>query len=293
MWQGVTLNPCYGDRLVRIGKCKLCHLENQDLCDSHYLPKKIYGVTRAPQLKSPHPVTLSGTSMRQLSDQLRDYVFCKCCEQRLNKNGEQWVLANIPDDCDGAFPLRAALQALTPIFVGTDLDLYDVTNVPTFEIDKLLYFAVSVFWRGAVHDWETTGGLKAPKVELCGYEEPIRGFLMGEQILPLGVVLTADIWHAKKVFQAAYPPLASHLPECQRYWFYIPGIIFSLYLGDGIPADIHLRDTKRNVLGVDVPAINSIWAMARSQVQSREVSPKMKLMFDEIAAIRSKQGSTG
>jgi len=230
--------------------------------------------------------------MRQLSDQLRDYVFCKSCEKRLNKNGEQWVLANIPDDYDGPFPLRTALQALTPTFVGTDLDLYDVTNVSAFEMDRLLYFGVSVFWRGAVHDWETTGGLRAPNVELCAYEEPIRRFLMGEQVLPVGAVLTADIWHAEKVFQAAYPPLASHLPECQRYWFYIPGIIFSLYIGEGIPADIHLRDATKNILGVDVPAINSIWAMAKSQVQSREVVPKTKLMLDEIAAIRSKQGPT-
>lgn len=277
---------------MRVGKCRLCHLENQQLCDSHYLPKKVYEVTRAPQLKSPHPVTLSGDSMRQLSDQLRDYVFCESCEKRLNKNGEQWVLANIPGDYDGLFPLRTALQALTPIFVGTDLDLYDVTNVLAFDMDKLRYFGMSVFWRGAVHGWETTSGLEAPKVELCAYEEPIRRFLTGEQVLPIDVVLTADIWHAKKVFQAVYPPLASHLPECQRYWFYIPGIIFSLYIGEGIPAGIHLRDAKKNILGVDVLAINSIWAMAKSQVQSRVVAPKMKLMLDEIAAIRAKQGPT-
>jgi hypothetical protein len=164
--QGARIKSAYEGGLVRIGKCKLCHLENQELCDSHYLPKKVYGVTRAPQLKSPHPVTLSDTGMRQLSDQLRDYVFCRSCEKRLNKNGEQWVLANIPGDYDGTFPFRTALQALTPTFVGTDLDLYDVTNVAAFEMDKLLYFGVSVFWRGAVHDWETRGGLQGPDEEL-------------------------------------------------------------------------------------------------------------------------------
>jgi hypothetical protein len=274
---------------MRTGNCELCHLEDQQLCDSHYLPQRVYGVMRAPQLKSPHPVTLSGTDMKQLSDQLRDYVFCQDCEQRLNKNGERWVLANIPDDYDSVFPLRTALQALTPIFVGEDLDLYDVTGVSAFEIDKLLYFGISVFWRGAVHDWETTGGLKAPGVELCAYEEPIRKFLMGEQPLPLGVALTVDIWHAKKVLQAAYPPTASHLPECQRYWFYIPGIIFSLYIGESIPAAVCGRDATKNILGVDVPAINSIWAKTKSQVQSSAVAPKMKLMLAEVAAIRSKK----
>ena len=82
--------------------------------------------------------------------------------------------------------------------------------------------------------------------------------------------------------------MASHLPECQRYWFYVPGIIFSLYIGEGIPAGIRLCDATKRILGVDVPAINSIWEMTRSQVRSLEVAPKMKHMLDEVAAIRSK-----
>jgi hypothetical protein len=209
----------------------------------------------------------------------------------LNENGERWVLANIPGDYDAAFPLRTALQALTPVFVGEDIDLYDTTAASAFEMDSLVYFGVSVFWRGAVHDWETTGRLKAPAVDLCAYEEPIRRFLMKEQELPFSVVLTMDIWHARKVLQAPYPPMPSHLPECQRYWFYIPGIIFSLYVGENIPGSVRLRDATRNIVGVDVPAINSIWAMTKSQVQSLRVAPKMQQMFDEIAAIRSKRNS--
>lgn len=274
---------------MKSGKCKLCQLENQQLCDSHYLPKKVYGVTNAPHLKSPHPVVLSSTGMKQVSDQLRDYVFCKTCEERLNRNGERWVLANIPHDYGAAYPLQTALQALTPVFVGKDLDLYDVTSISTFDIDKILYFGLSIFWRGAVHEWETTAGLKALPVELCAYAEPIRRFLMGEQSAPHNVVLTVDIWHAKKVLQAAYAPAPSHLSQCQKYWFYIPGMIFSFYFGDGIPGDVHSRDVTRNVVGVDVAAISSIWEATKFQIQSQQTSPKMKLMFDEIAAIRAKQ----
>ena len=105
-------------------------------------------------------MTLSGTDMKQLSDQLRDYVFCQDCEQRLNKNGERWVLANIPGDYDSAFPLRTALQSLTPTFVGKDLDLYDVTGVSAFEMDKLLYFGISVFWRGTATTGRPLVGLR-------------------------------------------------------------------------------------------------------------------------------------
>jgi len=271
---------------MQIGSCKLCKRESQQLCDSHYLPKKVYGVMRAPQLKSPHPVALGENGVRQLSDQLRDYVFCKDCERCLNENGERWVLANIPQDYGAPFPLRTALETLTPVFVNKEIDLYNVAGVSAFETHKLVYFAMSMFWRGAIHEWQTPRGSKAPRIELCAYEEPIRRFLLGEQGLPLQVILTVGIWHAKKVLQAAHVPQPSHLAECQRYWFYVPGIIFSIYFGERVPADVLQRDATKNVVGVDVPEITSIWEITRSQIQARELGSKMKSMFNEIAAIR-------
>jgi hypothetical protein len=280
---------CLQENSVKVGKCKLCHADGQELCDSHYLPKKLYGVTRAPQLQSPHPVVISGAGMRQLSDQLRGFAFCRKCEKRLNENGERWVLANIPQDDGGAYPLQTALSTLTPAVVTKDLDLYNVAGVSAFNMEKLLYFGLSVFWRGAVDEWKTTGGLKAPPVALCAYEEPLRTFLFGKGPIPAVVVLTVDLWHSKRVFQASYPPTTSHMPECQSYWFYVPGLIFRIYFGTKIPQDIRVRDAAKNLIGVDVPAIKYIWEIARSQVQSRDIMPKMKTMLEEVAAIRSKQ----
>jgi hypothetical protein len=86
--------------------------------------------------------------------------------------------------------------------------------------------------------------------------------------------------------QAAHVPQPSHLAECQRYWFYVPGIIFSIYFGERVPADVLQRDATKNVVGVDVPEITSIWEITRSQIQARELGSKIKSMFNEIAAIR-------
>lgn len=273
---------------MKIGKCKLCHLDGQELCDSHYLPKKVYGITRGPQLQSPHPIVISGTGIRQLSDQLRGYAFCRGCEKRLNENGERWVLANIPSDDGSVFPLQTALSAMTPVSVTKNLDLYNVAGVSAFNMKKILHFGLSVFWRGAVDEWKTTSGLKAPPVALCAYEEPIRLFLLGKGPIPADVVLTVDLWHSKRVFQASYPPTASHMSECQVYWFYVPGLIFRIYFGAKIPQDFRQRDAAKDFVGVDVPAIESIWGLAKLQVQSNEITPKMKAMLDEVAAIRSK-----
>src|SRR4051812_43591113 len=99
------------------------------------------------------------------------------------------VLANIPHDDGGAFPLQAALSTLTPVFVTKDLDIYNVAGVSAFNMEKILYFGLSVFWRGTVDEWKTTGGLKAPPVTLCAYEEPLRAFLIGNGPIPADVVL--------------------------------------------------------------------------------------------------------
>jgi len=178
---------------------------------------------------------------------------------------------------------------MTPIYVGSDLDLYDVSGTSVYDISKLIYFGLSVFWRGAIHEWLTTNGLKAPEVALCAYEEPIRKFLMGEGPQPQDVVLTADIWLATRVLQAAYPPAPSHLVECQCYWFYVPGIIFRLYFGQRVPATVRKRDARNSVVGLDVPAIKSIFAIAQTQVKSRQVTQEMKRMLDEVAVLRAKQ----
>jgi hypothetical protein len=92
---------------MKTGRCKLCHEENQQLCDSHYLPKKLYEVTRAPQLKSPHPVTLSGTEMRQLSDQLRDNAFARSASNASTKMGSGGYLRIFPATTMARSPYEA------------------------------------------------------------------------------------------------------------------------------------------------------------------------------------------
>jgi hypothetical protein len=181
---------------VKTGTCRLCGRANQQLCDSHYLPKKVYAINRAPELKSPHPRSHS---------RLADY---------------RW------------------------------------SEIPSH---------------------------RAPRVR-----RTLPKFLMGEIPLPSDVVVTIDLWHARKVLQASHPPQPAHLPDCQKYWFYIPGLVFSIYIGEAIPVDIRRRSALRNVVCVDVPEITSIWELTKSLIRSQAVGPKAKLLLDEIAAIRAK-----
>jgi len=103
-------------KLRPTGKCKLCGYE-KELCDSHYLPKRMYAFARVPTLKNPNPVMSVNGELTQISDQYRGYVFCSDCETLLNKNGEQWVQNNIPRSHDSTFPLQDAIRLLAPLHI--------------------------------------------------------------------------------------------------------------------------------------------------------------------------------
>jgi hypothetical protein len=61
---------------MRIGTCKLCKREHQELQDSHLMPQGLYKRIRSEQENSPHPILIDKSGSRPISDQISDYVFC-------------------------------------------------------------------------------------------------------------------------------------------------------------------------------------------------------------------------
>src|ERR1041385_4165807 len=102
-------------------------------------------------------------------------------------------------------------------------------------MEKIAYVGMSIFWRGAVHEWKDRIGTPTPPVELCGYEEPIRQFLLGGAF-PNDVALEVFVCAYNEVWPSMWLPTAAPLPERQRYWFYISGLIFILNFGYQMPA---------------------------------------------------------
>jgi hypothetical protein len=274
------------------GTCKLC-LQVKELRDSHYLPKRLYAFGRAKQLKNPNPLVISGAGAKQISDQLHGYVFCGECEDRFNMGGEGWILGKIPRDYGEAFPLQDALGSVTPILSGRRLNLYDGAIIPAFEMDKLVYFGISIFWRGAAHGWKPTVGLLAPKVELCGYYEPLRLFLLGTAPIPEDVALAVHIWPYTKVLQISYPVSPLHAATWQRYWFYIPGILFVLHFGKNVPEEVRDRAAhgEKRIIAMDLDSGEFIRGVAKEQVGGLEKTDKIKAMLQEIDSIRPKTSS--
>ncbi len=178
---------------MKRGTCKLCLLK-KDLCDSHYMPRAMYKYNRATAIKNPNPVILSGAEAKQSSSQVRDYAVCRACERLLNLNGEEWVLANVPHDYGAPFPLHAALKGAVPAIAEPGLALLAGMTTKGFEMDKLIYFGASVFWRGAAHSWKPVDGQKVPQVHLGAYQEQLRQFLLGKSSFPAEISLTVMVW---------------------------------------------------------------------------------------------------
>jgi hypothetical protein len=276
---------------MKKGTCKLCLLE-ADLCDSHYMPRAMYKYSRAPELKTPHPVVLSGGKPKQGTAQVRDYVLCQVCEDRFRRNGETWVLAQIPHDYGEPFLLHAAANAVTPAIIEPDRVLIAGRTTPGFDMDKLIYFGASIFWRGAAHRWQPIDGYEVPMVHLALYQEELRLFLLGQASFPADVSLIVMLWPYEKVPPGALLPDSSPGTGWERYWFYITGLGFVLDFGRSVPAEIRRRSTSHSpeqFVTISKQFGDMVWKQIKKLAEDFS---GLESMLKEIAAIRSKTPHT-
>jgi hypothetical protein len=272
---------------LKRGRCELCHVAD-DLRDSHYLPKSGYRKMRASELKNPNPVVLAGGKAQQSSLQVRDYKFCGACEERFNKGGESWILKKIPQNYGDPYWLHTLLNSKTPITNGNDL-LFPQASIPEVDMAKLVYFALSIFWRGT-RRWSAVQGGRPEKLYLGRQEKAIRAFLLGRGKLPEDVCVTVAVWPYKKVYPMAMMPRAEAGTGYRSYWFYFFGFIFLLALGKKIP--VRQRRTcayhspeKFLTLSLE------LGRLAKDAISAELLSldrSKIEGMFKEVAAIRAK-----
>jgi hypothetical protein len=157
-------------------------------------------------------------------------------------------------------------------------------------MEKIVYFAVSVFWRGAVHQWASTLRSEAPDVHLCAYEEPIRQFLLGALPLPDDVTLWVLVCPNGSVLNAMLVPWDAHLSECSRYFFYVSGLCFVLQFADKLLQSYRTTcayHSPDKIIWVSMEFENVIRQVLREHAMSSDDS-RIQQMLQEIAKIRAK-----
>ncbi len=232
---------------MKFGKCELCK-QMRNLHDSHYAPKGGYKRNRADQITNPHPVAFVNGKAKQTSKQVRDFKFCTECEERFNKGGESYIISLIPE-YGKDFELH---KVLTPPRMEHGPDgylIFPAAKIPEVDLDRLVYFGMSMFWRGT-RKWPPADGASPPRLSMnLRQEKSIRKFLLGHSPLPGDLAIMIAVWPFKKVSPGfLMPNEEAGLPR-RRYWFYYGGLIYRLALGKNLP-DV-LRNTcayRRKVL---------------------------------------------
>jgi hypothetical protein len=188
---------------VPFGSCKLC-LQEKDLQNSHLMPRALYVKARGSGSsgnQDPFVMTIEGG--KQSSYQTKDYVLCRECEDRMNRNGEKYVMGLVTKQ-NGAFPLLEALSSVKPTAKGPLWEMYSAVDTPNIDRAQLAYFAISIFWRASVHRWVQEDGEQI-RLDLGNrYNEEIRKYLMEESSVPrnayLQLTVCSDLLNQRSFF---------------------------------------------------------------------------------------------
>jgi hypothetical protein len=215
---------------MEIGICKLCQNE-KPLCDSHLLPQGLFKYCRVAGKEALH---LTSEAVTVTAEEPTAPILCEVCEQRLNRDGENWLLPKLAAR-DGSFPLYDKLVQGKPDVEFENSAAYASPRIENFAFRKLTNFAIGVFWKASVHPWQE--GRRRPRIDFGKYDEPFRLFLLRKGEFPKKACLTIGVLQpGKAVIGFNVPYLKSRRPV-HSYFLYVPGMIFTLSVGNGITVE--------------------------------------------------------
>lgn len=256
------------------GKCKLCLRSEVELQNSHLLPKAGYRLLTKSQ-GGDAPIVINPKVTISRNEQVRDYVFCKDCEDRFNKNGEGWVMKMCYRD-GGSFSLKDILDEAEAEYSDSNMKVFAATKIPKVEVQKLVYFAASIFWKASVHQWRSgQHNLSVPQLG-THYSEEFRQHLLGAEEFPKNATLWLSVITESKLWDSFTFPYGGKENDYFRYHFLFRGFVFTLHLGKLVSKDIRqfcLVHSAEQFIGMSKAADNMVLThMARLQAKSKAVS---------------------
>ncbi len=215
-------------------KCKGCLKEGAELQRSHLIPASVYRLLDSPDAPNRNPILITSRSIVQISLEIRDYLLCGPCEQLLNREGEQWVVPLLATRTR-EFPLHDILNEIAPDFVDPDVKAYAGSKNPSLRVKDLTHFALGIFWKASAHSWKSGPSSIIPRIELGCYGESIRCFLFCDGPFPEHVALGISVMPTPVTTMLSYEPRAGRKSGgVHHFSFYVPGVLFTLSVGEGV-----------------------------------------------------------
>jgi hypothetical protein len=227
----VVLLPT-GEFHVKIGRCRLCLRANQELQNSHFISAAIYKVCKS---RNKQPIPVGGGPSRPTGRHIADELLCRACEQRFSKYGEAWTIKNMARR--RRFRIQAILENAQPTVTNNRLAVFG--QVAGIDVERLVYFALSIFWRASVHRWRDPDTDRIVEtISLGDFEEPIRQFLVSGTTWPSHVVVLVSVWPCRNPPLIFRTPVVAKQDGFENFEFSIPGITFKLATDSGIPDNL-------------------------------------------------------
>jgi hypothetical protein len=125
-----------------------------------------------------------------------------------------------------------------------DCDGYLAAENPQIQTEKLIHFALGIFWKSAVHSWRSDR--RRPMIELGSYLESLRLFLRGEKGFPERMALTIGVIRPPVEQIAFNSPCPTMVRPYHKYNFYTSGISWGLSVGKAVDEQVRRNSFAPN-----------------------------------------------
>ena len=235
------------------GDCRLCGARQVPLRDSHILPSWAYRRARdtTNSIGAPDPIRVSNGVAVQTSEQMKEYLLCEACEQRLCK--DENCVSKLAYQDDGTPGILRVLKPGSVVQAGKRINGLATRAAPISHLDcgAIARFAASVFWRAHVAQKNRSESLRLWNPQA----EALRKFVLGESALPNRMCLTLFVAVDGEDFKTVHSstlatPASAKRGDDSAHQFIISGLVFNLTTGThSIPEVLSRRreDAPRDI----------------------------------------------
>jgi hypothetical protein len=139
------------------------------------------------------------------------------------------------------FKFKEVLEKHGPSEQLDHISVFWARNMVELDLDKVIYFASSVFWRDGARTWRRNR--KAIHIDLGKYLEPLRLFLLEEAPFPQHMLLQMWVtcWSVgaeeSRLSAICHPPDSGRSDGQRCHKFGMLGFSFRLMVGNNIPME--------------------------------------------------------
>lgn len=252
-------------------KCALCK-KDTILKKSHFLPQSIY--KKLKKLNQAKNIALMPSANKEsskaipLAKEITTNLLCGDCENKFSQNGESWFSewANIDTDDTGKPKPSLLMLEIMKKINEPDIHKKDILNKKD-EL-KLVYFLLSMFWRGC-YDWTNFKKYEIPNKIKIGIENFLSKNTLSENnfdeiygidiyvdlyiLSPITILPYYDSNDKEYIFCTMFFVFRLKITNKKRFNIFYGG---NLTIGDRITKIFNERHKNSCIYGNNMPKIN-------------------------------------